>query len=259
MLAGPDSRACRSASRSAIRTAGTSSVTTSSRRAATTARARSKRTTPRSPGTSTPTKDPRATTSGTARRSAAATSCRSGPASGGCRTVAWQRTCSADGRSSVSSGSSSGFPFTVTSTNVCQCGSFVPQRVNFAPGREDDAGNISDGTVSQWFDPTAYLVPANGTQGTAGRNTVRGPGDAARRLLAHQAVSDRQGARRIPMGGLQPLQPRELRHARFQHLQPHRRHDYVGRRRTQHAIRTAVHLVGARSRCLRLTRRSRMH
>ena len=29
----------------------------------------------------------------------------------------------------------SGFPFTITSTNVCQCGSFVPQRVNFAPGR----------------------------------------------------------------------------------------------------------------------------
>jgi len=71
---------------------------------------------------------------------------------------------------------SSGFPYSVTSTNVCQCGSFIPQRVNFAPGREDDAGNIDNGTVSQWFDPSAYVVPALGTQGTAGRNTVRGPG-----------------------------------------------------------------------------------
>jgi carboxypeptidase family protein/TonB-dependent receptor-like protein len=70
----------------------------------------------------------------------------------------------------------SGFPLSVTSTNVCQCGSFVPQRVNFAPGRESDAGNIDTSTPDHWFDPTAYVVPAVGTQGTAGRNTVRGPG-----------------------------------------------------------------------------------
>ena len=70
----------------------------------------------------------------------------------------------------------SGFPLTVTSTNVCQCGSFVPQRVNFASGRQGDAGNINNPTPLLWFDPTAYVVPALGTQGTAGRNTVRGPG-----------------------------------------------------------------------------------
>jgi Carboxypeptidase regulatory-like domain/TonB-dependent Receptor Plug Domain len=70
----------------------------------------------------------------------------------------------------------SGFPLSVTSTNVCQCGSFVPQRVNFASGREADAGNIDNPTPAHWFDPTAYVVPALGTQGTAGRNTVRGPG-----------------------------------------------------------------------------------
>ena len=70
----------------------------------------------------------------------------------------------------------SGFPFTVTSTNVCQCGSFVPQRLNFAPGREGDAGKLGNPTPTLWFDPTAYVVPALGTQGTAGRNTVRGPG-----------------------------------------------------------------------------------
>ncbi|HKF67431.1 MAG TPA: hypothetical protein VKB36_12895, partial [Vicinamibacterales bacterium] len=70
----------------------------------------------------------------------------------------------------------SGFPFTITSTNVCQCGSFVPQRVNFVPGREGDAGNIDNSAPERWFDPTAYSVPALGTQGSAGRNTVRGPG-----------------------------------------------------------------------------------
>lgn len=70
----------------------------------------------------------------------------------------------------------SGFPFTVTSTNVCQCGSFVPQRVNFAPGREGDAGELDDPTPERWFDLTAYTVPQAGTQGTAGRNTVFGPG-----------------------------------------------------------------------------------
>jgi len=68
----------------------------------------------------------------------------------------------------------SGFPLTVTSTNVCQCGSFVPQRVNFAtPGND---GIISNPTVTHWFDSTAYVVPGLGTQGTAGRNTIRGPG-----------------------------------------------------------------------------------
>jgi hypothetical protein len=68
----------------------------------------------------------------------------------------------------------SGFPFSVTSTNVCQCGSYVPQRVNIVtPG---SFGQLDDPTPGHWFDPTAYTVPANGTQGNAGRNTVRGPG-----------------------------------------------------------------------------------
>jgi hypothetical protein len=70
----------------------------------------------------------------------------------------------------------SGFPYSVSSTNVCQCGSFVPQRVNFASGRGGDAGNIDNPTPDRWFDPAAYVVTALGTQGTAGRNTVRGPG-----------------------------------------------------------------------------------
>ena len=52
----------------------------------------------------------------------------------------------------------------------------MPQRLNFAPNREGDAGKLGNPTSKLWFDPTAYLVPALGTQGTAGRNTVRGPG-----------------------------------------------------------------------------------
>ena len=35
---------------------------------------------------------------------------------------------------------------------------------------------LDDPTVTHWFDQTAYAVPANGTQGNAGRNTIRGPG-----------------------------------------------------------------------------------
>jgi carboxypeptidase family protein/TonB-dependent receptor-like protein len=68
----------------------------------------------------------------------------------------------------------SGFPFTVTSTNVCQCGSFVPQRVNLVSS--GSLGESDNPTVDHWFDATAYSVPALGTQGNAGRNTVRGPG-----------------------------------------------------------------------------------
>ncbi len=70
----------------------------------------------------------------------------------------------------------SGFPFTLSGTNVCQCGSFVPQRVNYAPGREGDRGVLDKPTAAQWYDKTAYVLPASGFQGTAGRNTMIGPG-----------------------------------------------------------------------------------
>jgi hypothetical protein len=68
----------------------------------------------------------------------------------------------------------SGFPLTVTSTNVCQCGSFVPQRVNLVAA--GSFGILDNPAPTLWFDKTAYTVPANGTQGTAGRNTIRAPG-----------------------------------------------------------------------------------
>jgi len=56
----------------------------------------------------------------------------------------------------------SGFPFTLSGTNVCQCGSFVPRRVNYAPGREGDRGKVENPTVTQWYDRTAYVLPAPG-------------------------------------------------------------------------------------------------
>jgi Carboxypeptidase regulatory-like domain/TonB dependent receptor-like, beta-barrel/TonB-dependent Receptor Plug Domain len=67
-----------------------------------------------------------------------------------------------------------GFPLSVSSTNVCQCGSFIPQRVNLVTA--GSFGELDDPTPDRWFDKSAYSVPALGTQGTAGRNTVRGPG-----------------------------------------------------------------------------------
>jgi Carboxypeptidase regulatory-like domain/TonB-dependent Receptor Plug Domain len=68
----------------------------------------------------------------------------------------------------------SGFPLTVSSTSVCQCGSYVPQRVNLVAA--GNFGILDDPTPQVWFDKTAYTVPAAGTQGNAGRNTIRGPG-----------------------------------------------------------------------------------
>lgn len=85
----------------------------------------------------------------------------------------------------------SGFPFTLSGTNVCQCGSFVPQRVNYAPGREDDKGILDNPSQAQWYDRTAYVVPAAGFQGTAGRNTLIGPGSK---------VFDFSFSKRFPIG-----------------------------------------------------------
>ncbi|HWW85840.1 MAG TPA: hypothetical protein VNZ26_19720, partial [Vicinamibacterales bacterium] len=71
----------------------------------------------------------------------------------------------------------SGFPLTISSISVCQCGSYVPQRVNLVtPG---NYGVLDNPTPSRWFDVSAYSVPAAGTQGNVGRSTIRGPGTEA--------------------------------------------------------------------------------
>jgi len=68
----------------------------------------------------------------------------------------------------------SGFPLSVSATSVCQCGNYVPQRVNIvSPG---NFGILDNPSPTHWFDQTAYSAPLAGTQGNAGRNTIRGPG-----------------------------------------------------------------------------------
>src|SRR5262249_45698572 len=47
------------------------------------------------------------------------------------------------------------------------------QRPNLAAGRDSDS--IVTGNINQWFDPTAYTLPAPGTLGDAGRNSLIGP------------------------------------------------------------------------------------
>jgi outer membrane receptor protein involved in Fe transport len=70
----------------------------------------------------------------------------------------------------------SGVPFSVSVNALQTLGSFVPSRASFAPGREDDKGQLDDGSETRWFDASAYVVPLAGFQGTAGRNTLIGPG-----------------------------------------------------------------------------------
>jgi len=69
----------------------------------------------------------------------------------------------------------SGIPFSVSVSALQPLGSFVPQRANFAAGREGDQGALDNPTPARWFDASAYTVPSVGFQGKAGRNTLRGP------------------------------------------------------------------------------------
>jgi hypothetical protein len=70
-----------------------------------------------------------------------------------------------------------GYPFSVTAVSgSCTCGTYVPQRPNLAPSRT--SGRIAHPSAFQWFDPTAYVAPKPGYQGTVTRNVLRGPGTA---------------------------------------------------------------------------------
>jgi hypothetical protein len=70
-----------------------------------------------------------------------------------------------------------GYPFSVTAASgSCTCGTYVPQRPNLARGRT--SGRIAHPSPFHWFDPTAYVAPTPGYQGTVTRNVLRGPGTA---------------------------------------------------------------------------------
>jgi hypothetical protein len=71
----------------------------------------------------------------------------------------------------------SGFPFTPQlGYNPTNNGdSRDPIRPNLNP---DFHGKIIEGGPTQYFNPNAYVVPASGTYGNAGRNSLVGPGFA---------------------------------------------------------------------------------
>jgi len=66
----------------------------------------------------------------------------------------------------------SGFHFTPSGANVCNCGSYVPQRVNFT----GTPWQLANPTPNLWYNPLAFTEPALGYQGVVGRNVVLGPG-----------------------------------------------------------------------------------
>src|SRR5262249_2773631 len=67
----------------------------------------------------------------------------------------------------------SGLPFT-PAIGFDQSGLVtLTQRPNLAPGRSLDS--VVAGNINQWFDPTAFTLPAPGTLGNVGRNSLIGP------------------------------------------------------------------------------------
>jgi len=68
-----------------------------------------------------------------------------------------------------------GFPFTpLVGFNQSGNGDTrAPDRVSLNPSF---SGPIIPGTPTQWFNPNAFLLPAAGTYGNAGRDILTGPG-----------------------------------------------------------------------------------
>lgn len=66
----------------------------------------------------------------------------------------------------------SGFHFTPSGANVCNCGSYVPQRVN----PTGTPWQLSSPTPNLWYNPAAFVDPPLGYQGVVGRTIVLGPG-----------------------------------------------------------------------------------
>ena len=81
-------------------------------------------------------------------------------------------------------------------------------------------------TPERWFDTAAFALPALFTFGTAPRNSVIGPGFANVDFALAKTWGLRRGRRvGVPLGGLQPVQSRELRSSepnlRDTQLRPH--------------------------------------
>jgi hypothetical protein len=70
----------------------------------------------------------------------------------------------------------SGQPLTVTSGLDRNLDGVTSDRADIIGDPELDSGRPREESIEQWFDTTAFAQPAVGTDGSAGRNIVEGPG-----------------------------------------------------------------------------------
>lgn len=69
----------------------------------------------------------------------------------------------------------SGYPFSPSRSGV-SFGTYTPGRVNLALGRTLQSATLTSGSISRWFDASAFTDPGGTLQGNVTRNTLRGPG-----------------------------------------------------------------------------------
>jgi hypothetical protein len=70
----------------------------------------------------------------------------------------------------------SGAPLTITSGLDRNLDGLTSDRADIIGDPELDSGRPRDELIEQWFNTTAFAQPAVGTDATAGRNIVDGPG-----------------------------------------------------------------------------------
>jgi hypothetical protein len=104
----------------------------------------------------------------------------------------WQEKLAAGWTLSAIQTIQSGFPFTPQlGFNPSNNGdSRNPVRPSWNPGF---SGNLIEGRPNQYFNPNAFVVPAAGTYGNVGRNTLTGPGmvDMDLAFLKTASISER--------------------------------------------------------------------
>jgi hypothetical protein len=80
-----------------------------------------------------------------------------------------------------------GYPFSPSRSGVT-FGTYTPGRVNLAPGRTLQSAFKSSRSITNWFDPSAFVDPGSTVQGNVTRNTLRGPGTVQFDLSAIKTV-----------------------------------------------------------------------
>ncbi len=146
----------------------------------------------------------------------------------GKRHAASRRNSSAAGRSTKSRPSSAGSRSRRSRSNRSGDGDTRnPDRPNLNPSH---SGPVILGKQIQWFDPTAFVLPAFGTYGNLGRGAFDRPRSGQRRLLRLQEHRDhRKHQPAIPHRVFQPIQPDQSRHAQRESVLE-RRNQSLGRR-----------------------------